>query len=609
MTSTASRDGRPGAAAWEPGTSPRRRCRSSRGTLEIADAGDFETDQAFSYGAWVKLAKAGAIGRGRRPDGRPATTTAAGTSGSRSGRVAHAHHPQVARRRAQGRRQRAAEAGRVEPRVRDLRRLGQGRRASRSTSTASAQADRASQVDTLQGHDPHRRSRSSSASGTRRRGSTTLAIQDLRLYGRRSAADEVEQLRRTTRAGWLVAKPADKRTDGRDERAVRLVAGRRRRGRSSRPGEARPRSSRRRRRSSARGTIAHVMQERTEPPMAYILFRGEYDKRRDPVQADTPAALPPLPADLPRNRLGLAQWLLRPEHPLTARVTVNRFWQEVFGTGLVRTSRRLRRHRRAAVASRAARLAGGRVPRVGLGREAVLQAAGHVGRPIGSRPRRRRRSCEKDPQNRLLSRGPRFRMDAEMVRDYALAASGLLVEQDRRPERQAVPARRRLGGGGHDRQQHARLPAATAARTSTAAASTPSGSARAPPASMDIFNAPSREICTVRRERTNTPLQALVTLNDPQFVEAARNLAERTLKEGGATSDEPPRLPRPRGCWPGRSGPRRAGWSQDSLDDLLAYYQSHPDDAQGADRRRRVEGRPGARRRRPWRPGPCWPTS
>src|SRR4051794_41651359 len=80
------------------------------------------------------------------------------------------------------------------------------------------------------------------------------------------------------------------------------------------------------------------MHERSEVPMAFILHRGEYDKRRDPVRADTPNVLPPLPSDLPRDRLGLAQWLLRPEHPLTAWVTVNRFWQEMFGTGLVRTA-------------------------------------------------------------------------------------------------------------------------------------------------------------------------------------------------------------------------------------------------------------------------------
>ena len=87
-----------------------------------------------------------------------------------------------------------------------------------------------------------------------------------------------------------------------------------------------------------RGTIAYVSQEKSDAAMAFILFRGEYDKRRDEVKPGTPALLPPMPAELPRNRLGLAQWLLRPEHPLTARVTVNRFWQEVFGTGLVKTA-------------------------------------------------------------------------------------------------------------------------------------------------------------------------------------------------------------------------------------------------------------------------------
>ena len=101
-----------------------------------------------------------------------------------------------------------------------------------------------------------------------------------------------------------------------------------------------------------------MMHERSEPAMAYILFRGEYDKRRDPVKPDTPAVLPPMPPDLPRNRLGLAQWLLRPEHPLTARVTVNRFWQEVFGTGLVRTTGDFGVTGELPVASRAARLAG-----------------------------------------------------------------------------------------------------------------------------------------------------------------------------------------------------------------------------------------------------------
>ena len=132
-----------------------------------------------------------------------------------------------------------------------------------------------------------------------------------------------------------------------------------------------------------------------------------------------------MPADLPRNRLGFAQWLLRPEHPLTARVTVNRFWQEVFGTGLVRTTGdfgvtgELPSHPELldwlAVEFRES----------GWDVKRFFRCWSRRPR-IGRRPRSRRRSCEKDPQNRLLSRGPRFRMDAEMVRDYALAASGLL---------------------------------------------------------------------------------------------------------------------------------------------------------------------------------------
>ena len=280
----------------------------------------------------------------------------------------------------------------------------------------------------------------------------------------------------------------------------------------------------------SRGTFAHVMHERTEPPMAYILFRGEYDKRRDPVQAHTPAALPPLPSELPRDRLGFAQWLLRPEHPLTARVTVNRFWQELFGTGLVRTAGDF------GVTGESPshpelldwlavefRESGWDVKEFFR----LLVTSATYRQSAVTTPAKR----EKDPQNRLLSRGPRFRMDAEMVRDYALAASGLLAEK--------------LGGPSvRPYQPDGVWEAVAMIGSNTRNYQRDSGEKlyrrslytfwkrAAPPASMDIFNAPSREVCTVRRERTNTPLQALVTLNDPQFVEAARNLA-RADAEGG----------------------------------------------------------------------------
>jgi len=174
-----------------------------------------------------------------------------------------------------------------------------------------------------------------------------------------------------------------------------------------------------------RSTVAYVQQERGEPAMAYVLFRGEYDKRRDQVQPDTPDILPPMPAELPKNRLGLAQWLLRPEHPLTARVTVNRYWQELFGTGIVRTagdfgvSGELPSHPELldwlAVEFREG---GWDIKKFFK----LLVTSATYRQSAAATPDK----LEQDPQNRLLSRGPRFRMDAEMVRDYALAASGLL---------------------------------------------------------------------------------------------------------------------------------------------------------------------------------------
>ena len=280
-----------------------------------------------------------------------------------------------------------------------------------------------------------------------------------------------------------------------------------------------------------RGTVAHVMQERAEPPKAYVLFRGDYDKRREEVKAATPAFLPPMPADLPRNRLGFAQWLLRPEHPLTARVTVNRFWQEVFGIGLVKTTEDFGVNGETPVNQDLLdwlavdfRESGWDVKR--LFRMLVTSAAYRQSAVMTPA------KLERDPQNRLLSRGPRFRMDAEMVRDYALAASGLLAAK--------------IGGPSvRPYQPDSVWEAVAMPESNTRHYRADSGEnlyrrsmytfwkRAAPPASMDIFNAPTREACTVRRERTNTPLQALVTLNDPQFVEAARHLAETTLEQGG----------------------------------------------------------------------------
>src|SRR5207302_1990766 len=171
-----------------------------------------------------------------------------------------------------------------------------------------------------------------------------------------------------------------------------------------------------------RGTIAHVASEKPTPPEAFILYRGDYDKRRDKVGPVTPKALPAFPADLPKNRLGFAKWLLAKEHPLTTRVTVNRFWQELFGNGIVKTSGdfgitgELPSHPELLDWLACEFREGGwdtkKFFKMMVTSNTYRQSAAVT-----------KEKLEKDAQNRYLSRGPRFRMDAEMIRDYALAAS------------------------------------------------------------------------------------------------------------------------------------------------------------------------------------------
>ncbi|HEV3004083.1 MAG TPA: PSD1 and planctomycete cytochrome C domain-containing protein [Pirellulales bacterium] len=276
-----------------------------------------------------------------------------------------------------------------------------------------------------------------------------------------------------------------------------------------------------------------VMQEMPLPRDAFVLVRGAYDKKGEQVAAGTPAVLPPMPDGAPRNRLGLAQWLVQPSHPLTARVAVNRFWQQYFGTGIVKTAGDFG--------------AQGQWPThpelldwlatefVGSGWNVKhLQKLVVMSYAYQQSSRATPQLLERDPENLLLARGPRFRLDAEVVRDAALAASGLLVEQ--------------LGGHSVKPYQPEGVWEAVAfVGSNTSMFQQDQGDAlyrrslytfwkrTAPPPSLTTFDAPSRETCTVRRARTNTPLQALVLMNDKQYVEAARKLAERALGDGGAT--------------------------------------------------------------------------
>jgi hypothetical protein len=321
-------------------------------------------------------------------------------------------------------------------------------------------------------------------------------------------------------------------------------------------------------------TLVQVEKKDSEP-MAQILFRGQYDKPKDKVNAATPGVLHALPANAPKNRLGLAQWIVSPDNPLTARVTVNRIWQEVFGIGLVKSAEDLGSTSEAPVNQELLDwlavefVEGGwdvkRLFELIVTSSAYRQSAETTPEKL-----------DKDPQNRFLSRGPRFRMDAEMVRDCALAASGLLVEKVGGPsvkpyqpdgvwEAVAMPEsntrfyQRDSGENLYRRSLYTFIKRA------------------APPATMDIFNAPSREVCAVKRERTNTPLQALATLNDPQFVEAARHLAEvaliRSRKEEEALQTMADLLlSRPLAA-------KELSVVKDTLKEMQSFYEKQPDEA------------------------------
>ena len=283
-----------------------------------------------------------------------------------------------------------------------------------------------------------------------------------------------------------------------------------------------------------------------------------------------------MPADLPRNRLGFAEWLMRPENPLTARVTVNRFWQEVFGTGIVRTSEDF------GVTGDAPsnqelldwlavefRESGWDVKHMF---KLIVMSAAYRQSAVATKEK-----LEKDPDNRLLSRGPRFRMDAEMIRDYALACSGLLVKKIGGPSvrpYQPEGVWEAVAMIGSDTRNYKQDTGDNLYRRSMYTF----WKRAAPPASMDILNAPTREVCTVRRERTDTPLQALVTLNDPQFIEAARFLAQTALKHGGDKPDVGVDfLARRVLCRPLR--PEEAKVVEGSLNGLLTYYKAHVEEA------------------------------
>ena len=275
---------------------------------------------------------------------------------------------------------------------------------------------------------------------------------------------------------------------------------------------------------------AMIIRERPdfERPSTYMHVRGAYLSKGDKVYADVPFILNPLPPDQMPTRLGLANWLASEDNPLTARVTVNRYWLEFFGRGLVETAEDFGTQGDRPTQPELLDWLATEFMRDGWSMKKIKRIM-LTSATYRQSSRVTPQLLERDPYNKLLARGPRFRIDAETVRDLALAASGLLSPKMGGPsvfpyQPEGIWDRpysddKWVESKGEDRYRRGIY--TFIRRTS-------------PYPSLNAFDAPSREFCTVRRVRTNTPLQALTTLNDPGFVEAARALGARIMKEGGA---------------------------------------------------------------------------
>lgn len=354
-------------------------------------------------------------------------------------------------------------------------------------------------------------------------------VSDVRVYARALTAEEAGIVATPETVTELAAIPAAKRTS---PQAAKL--------RSSFLSENAPATQREAQATAAalreqRAKFVEslptvmVMEEMATHRETFVLKRGEYDKHGEPVTPGVPASLPPLPSGSARNRLGLAQWLVSPANPLTARVAVNHQWQMLFGTGLVKTTEDFGSQGEPPSHPELLDWLATEFVRTGwdvkrLLKTMVMSAAyRQSSRVTPELPAR-------DPENRLLAHGPRVRLSAEMIRDQALAVSGLLVGEIGGPSVKPYQPKglwKELTGTDYEPDRGDKLWRRSLytfwKRTS-------------PPPTMTTFDAAGREACSVRPSRTSTPLQALALMNDVTFVEAARCLAQRVLRE--ATTPE-----------------------------------------------------------------------
>jgi len=354
------------------------------------------------------------------------------------------------------------------------------------------------------------------------------AFQDFRFYRRALAGAEARRVPHEDHVAEIVAKAGEAWND--DERFAVTEFYLRERDEAARTLSARLPALNAQLEELTKGGVATlVSEEAPRPAYADVLDRGVYSARKERVRPDVPHFLPRLPAGASRDRRSLAEWTVSAENPLTARVTVNRMWAEIFGTGLVETTDDF-----GVVGARPShpelldqlavdfRDSGWDVKR--FYRQLVTSATYRQSARVTPE------LLEKDPGNRLLARGPRYRMDGEMLRDTVLATSGLLVEKQGGPSVKPY-------------QPPGIWEAGTPPTSNTSAYVQQHGEAlyrrslytfwkrMATMPNMNVFDAPDRDVSCTRRQRTTTPLQALVTMNDVQWLEAARVLGERLVRE------------------------------------------------------------------------------
>ncbi len=383
-------------------------------------------------------------------------------------------------------------------------------------------------------------------------------IDDVRIYGREIAAPEVAQLFGLDSIRQTLQVAADKRTADQKDQIAKFYLENNDEPYKNLSAELAGWTKKRTELDTTIPTTM-VMQEMQKPRDSFILNRGQYDQKGEKVTPCTPGFLPGPLANTAINRLSYAQWLVNPSHPLTARVAVNRYWQQLFGTGLVKTTEDfgtqgerpshpelldwlavefMGKDERGTMNDKLGK------PSSLISHPSSLHSAWDVKailRLIVTSATYRQSShvspalLERDPENRLLTRGPRQRLQAEFIRDEALAVSGLLVDKIGGPSVKPYHPKglweEMAFGGNFSAQAYVQDHGEALYRRGMYTF----WKRTVPPPSLQTYDAPEREFCIVRRTTTNTPLQSLVLMNDPTYIEASRKFAERLMTEGGAT--------------------------------------------------------------------------